>query len=195
MLKKYFIVFSIALASCSSGRNAFSKYDLEEGIVIYSVQYALQENPVEQKVYFTHFGATEYIDYLNKRQFKVFPILKQDDLQYVFVTDSMTVTSDRNFDFLFEKLIKKKGSALSNDDLVILKKSDTLAYGKKCELIEFKITSTGQKGKAALWKGIPLWANSEIEEGLYESLHLIELDLTSKIPVEKTKLMDYIDKE
>lgn len=123
------------------------------------------------------------------------PIFKKDSLEYVYVTDSMTVHTKRDFDFIHEKLVQNKKSNLFNKELVILKKSDTIISDKNCELIEFKLSYTGQKGKAALWNGIPIWINSTWEKGLYENVNLLNIDLTSEIPIEKTKIMDYVDTE
>lgn len=107
----------------------------------------------------------------------------------------MTITSERIPMTIFEKLILKKDSKLSNKNLIIKKETDTLIFNKSCALIEFDILETGQNGKAALWNGIPIWVNSKWEKGIYENISLIELDLTSEIPIEKTKIMDYVDTE
>ena len=107
----------------------------------------------------------------------------------------MTVSKERGFDFIYEKLVHNKTSNLFNEELVILSKSDTIINNKNCELIEFTLNHTEQKGKAALWKGIPIWVNSMWDKRLYENINLIHIDLTSEIPVEKTKIMDYVDTE
>ncbi len=183
------------LVSCSSSKDSFRKYGLEKGIITYSLKIPLKKNPIEQKVYFTNYGSSEYIEYVNNEDFPTFPIFKKDSLEYVYVTDSMTINKERSFDFIYEKLVGKEKSNLFNKDLIILNKADTIINDKNCELIVFKLKQTGQNGKAALWKGIPIWVNSKWEKGLYENINLISLDLKSEIPIEKTKIMDHVETE
>lgn len=179
----------------STSRTSFQKYDLEKGILTFSYDFPLMKSPIEKKIYFSNYGATEYFEFFNNENSSRLPILKIDNIEHIFIADSMVISKERGFDFIFEKLTKRKKSKLSNDDLDIIKISDTLIYNKDCKLIEFKIKSTKQKGKAALWKGIPIWINSKWEKGLHEDLTLIKIDLESDIPIEKTKVMDYIDME
>ena len=191
------IIISLILiqVSCTSSQDNFRKYDVEKGTITYSLKIPLKNNLIEQKVYFTNYGSSEYIEYVNNEDFPTFPIFKKDSLEYVYVTDSMTINKERGFDFIYEKLVGKEKSNLFNKDLIILNKSDTIIDDKNCELIDFKLKQTGQNGKAALWKGIPIWVNSKWEKGLYENINLISLDLKSEIPIEKTKIMDYVDTE
>ena len=191
------IIISLILiqVSCTSSKDNFRKYDVEKGTITYSLKIPLKNNLIEQKVYFTNYGSSEYIEYVNNEDFPTFPIFKKDSLEYVYVTDSMTINKERGFDFIYEKLVGKEKSNLFNKDLIILNKSDTIIDDKNCELIDFKLKQTGQNGKAALWKGIPIWVNSKWEKGLYENINLISLDLKSEIPIEKTKIMDYVDTE
>ncbi|MEM6802304.1 MAG: hypothetical protein AAF696_12925, partial [Bacteroidota bacterium] len=185
--------FLILMIPFTSSEKEFQKYELEKGIFTYSLHFPSTERSIQQKVYFSNYGAVEYFEFAKDENFPRTPILKIDHMEYVFTSDSMAVANDRGKDFIFEKLTKKKNSRLSNDGLSILKSTDTLILGKKCELITFNINSTGQKGKAALWKGIPLWVNSQWGKGIYENLTPIELDLSTDIPIEKRQLMDYID--
>ena len=142
-------------------------------------------------------GAYSVIDATRKsgKDFFAMPIFKKDSIEYIYLTDSITVNKERGFDFIYEKLVHRKTSKLFNKELIILSKSDTIINDKNCELIEFKLIYTGQTGKAALWNGIPIWINSMWEKGIYENVNLINIDLTSKIPIEKTKIMDYVDTE
>lgn len=188
------IIFLMFFYNCSSTKE-YRKYNVEKGIITYSLKHPLKSKPIEQRVYFTNYGSTEYIEFVNKEDFPNLPILKKDSLEYVFVTDTMTIKNTRGFDYIYEKLIKRNNSELSNKELSLAFKSDTLIQNKNCELFNFIINDTKQSGKVALWKGVPIWVNSELEKGIYENVELIELDLTSKIPIEKTKIMDYIDTE
>ena len=191
---KIIILISI-LIGCSSSKNEFRKYEIKKGIIKYSYKHPLKNNLIEQKVYFTNYGSTEFFEYVNEEDFPTFSILKKDSLEYTFVTDSMTITSERIPMTIFEKLIFQKDSKLVNKDLIVRKITDTVIFDKNCKLIEFEILKTGQNGKAALWNGIPVWVNSQWEKGLYENINLISLDLKSEIPIEKTKIMDYVDTE
>ena len=155
----------------------------------------MKNNLIEQKVYFSNYGSTEFFEFVNEEDFPTFPIFKKDSLEYTFVSDSMTIKSERAPMTIFEKLVLKRDSKLFDKNLLINKKTDTIIFDKKCKLIEFEILETGQNGKAALWKGIPVWVNSQWEKGLYENINLISLDLKSEIPIEKTKIMDYVDTE
>jgi hypothetical protein len=189
------ITLFIILTSCSSSKDNYRKYNIEKGIITYIIKSPLKDKFIEQKVYFTDYGSTEYIEFVNKEKFPTLPILKKDSLEYIFLTDSMTIKKERGFDFIYEKLIKKNKSKLSNKQLTITKESDTLIHNKKCELFKFRINNTGQKGKVALWQGIPIWINSEWEKGLSENAISVRLDFTSEIPIYKTKIMDYIETE
>lgn len=188
------IIF-ISLIGCSISKNNYKKYDIEKGVITYSLDYPNTDEVIEQKVYFTNYGSTEYIEILEKKGFPTMPILKKDSLEYVYVTDSMTMNKERGFDFIYEKLVYRKQSNLFNKELIVFNKLDTIINDKNCELIEFRLSYTGQKGKAALWNGIPIWVNSMWEKGVYENVNLISIDLTSEIPIEKTKIMDYVDNE
>lgn len=190
-----YLILLIIIASCSSYKSNYKKYDIEKGIITYSLEFPLKEKPIEKRIYFSNYGATEYFEYSNKDNRNLMPIIKIDSLEYTFLTDSLVLSSQRLPISIFEKLTKRKNSKLSNNNLKILKESDTLISNKKCKLIEFKILGTKQNGKAALWKGIPIWVKSQWEEGLYENLELIELDLNSVIPTHKKILMNYVDKD
>ncbi len=189
------IITLLILISCSSSKNNFGKYEIEKGTITYSLKTTMTSGSVEQKVYFTNYGSSEYIENVNKQDFPTFPIFKKDSIEYIYVSDSMAINNKRGMDFVYEKLVQKKESNLFNEDLIVTAKSDTIINAKHCKLIHFKLKSTGQKGKAALWKGIPIWVNSKWEKGLYENVTIIKLDLKSKIPVQKTKIMDYVDTE
>ena len=193
MLRFVKLIVLLLLIGCSVKKYNFQKYGIKKGVITYSLEYPLINQPVEQRVYFTDFGATEYIEISQNEE--VPRIIKIDNVEHVFVTDSMTVSKERGFDFIYEKLVKNRKSKLFNKELKILSKSDTIINEKKCELIGFEFHNTGQKGKAALWKGIPLWVNSVWEKGLYENLNLISIDLSSEIPIEKTRIMNYVDVE
>ena len=189
------LIIFICLIGCSVSKKNYKKYDIEKGIITYSLNYPLADEVIKQKIYFTNYGSTEYIESVKKSDSLIMPVFKKDSIEYVYVTDSMTINTNRGFDFIYEKLVQRKKSNLFNEELIILNKSDTIISDKNCELIEFKLSLTGQKGKAALWNGIPIWVNSIWEKGIYENVNLINIDLTSEIPIEKTKIMDYVDTE
>ena len=194
-MKIYLISILLLMFQIPTEENIFRKYDIEKGILKFALNHPLKVKTIEFRVYFTEYGATEYFEYINEEDFPTQSMLKKDSLQYLFVTDSMTVTTNRNFDYIIEKLIKRKDSKLTNDDLILLNRADTLIKNRKCELFDFKLGRTGQIGKAALWKGIPIWVNSQWEKGLVENIEIIEIDLSSDIPIEKTQIMDYVDVE
>lgn len=186
------ILVVVTLTSCVSTKKKHKKYAVKKGIITYALKYPLTTDLITQKVYFTNYGATEYIESHSTTNTPTFPILKKDSLEYVFVTDSIYIENERGTDFIFEKLTT---SQLPQNDLTLIKKSDTIIHHKKCNLFDFKFHKTNQKGKVALWKGIPLWVSSKLEEGLSENLTLIELDLKSEIPIEKTKVGNSINPE
>jgi len=187
------IILVVFIFGCSSDRINYQKYDISSGVLTYEVDFPFQKHPIKQRVYFSDYGATEYFEFVNKEEFPTLPILKKDSLEYVFVSDSIAIKNPRTFMHIFEKLTKKSDSYLSNDDLVILSSSDTIVDQRKCVKIDFKIPSTGQTGKAALYKGIPIWVDSTWQEGVHENLKLIDLNTDSTIPIKKTKLMEYVN--
>ncbi|CAL2101366.1 protein of unknown function [Tenacibaculum sp. 190130A14a] len=193
-MKKLIIAFFLISCSCSSVKNKYRKYDIEKGILTYSIHHYFKDS-ILQKIYFTNYGATEYIEPLRKDNSSILPILKNEKSEYIFVSDSMVISSNRGFDYIYEKLVTNTSSELFNNTLNITHKKDTVVNNKKCDFIHFQISKTGQSGKAILWKGIPIWVISQVEKGLFEKVNLISIDLESDIPMQKRKLMPYVDSE
>lgn len=182
-------------ASCENASEDFRKYDIESGIATYTYGVPSLVNPTNQRIYFSNYGATEYIEFEHMQGRPNFPILKIDSLEYTLVGDSMAITTPRTPTTIFEKLITRKNSKLRFEELTILNRSDTLIMNRPYELIDFEISPGGMKGQAALWKGIPLWASCQWESGLMETLMLTDLDVETAIPVAKRSLMPYMDVE
>lgn len=146
----YWILLSLLITGCTSDSDPFKKYEIEKGILTYSLAHPLIENPVEKRVYFSNFGATEYFEFVHEESFPTLPILKIDSFEYVFVTDSMAISTPRTPMSIFERLTYQIGLDTAKTDLEISTRSDTVFDGKPCQLLEFTIASTGQHGKAIL---------------------------------------------
>ncbi|MGD1848435.1 MAG: hypothetical protein ACFB10_23840 [Salibacteraceae bacterium] len=187
------VVVLLLLSGCHRAPGPYEKFEVKEAIAHYRLQHPLSTAPVEQKVYISNYGATEYFEFVNKREPPFFPTLKMDRMEHVFVTDSTTVSVTRGYDFLYENLVLNPNSKLYNWDLVVQSEADTNIQGYSCNLISFLIEPLKYPGKAALWKGIPLWGKVRWESGQVETLELIELDLDSAIPQEKTRLMEWVN--
>lgn len=188
-----FIIFSLVFFGCTHNKKTFAKYDLESGIMTYEWSNAFFKEAVIVKVYISEYGAIEYYEYSEVNGRNLFPILKKDSLEYVFVSDSIALLKQRGYDTVFEKLVFFENSMLYNQSLITEFISDTVVNEKKCKLVAFKISSTGQKGKAAIWMGVPIWVESELDVGFNEDIFLLEIDIDSEIPEERYKIMDYVE--
>ena len=182
------------LTSLNSKKGDFGKYSIESGFLTYEMTHFLSNERIEQNVYFTEYGANEYFEFTDKTNPRHFSILKQDSVQYLFLSDSMAIKDERTFDNIFEKCVFKKKSQLVLSDFEFQHVSDTIYMDRQCQVFEFELTSTAQKGTAIVWKNIPLRIESTVH-GLTENIVVTNIDANSNQPMEKTRLQDYVDYE
>lgn len=182
------------LTSLNSKKDDFRKYSIESGFLTYELTHILSNERIEQNVYFTDYGANEYFEFTDKTNPRHFSILKQDSVQYLFLSDSMAIKDERTFDNIFEKCVFNKKSQLALSDFEFQHVLDTIYMDRKCQVLEFELTSTTQKGRAIVWRNIPLRIESTVQ-GLTENIVVTNIDTSSNQPMEKTRLQDYVDYE
>ncbi len=192
MLRPQLLIL-LLLFGCSSAPDPYHKFEIEEAILTYRMNWTGQS--IEVKTYFSNYGATEYMEFLEPRPENLGDIFKIDSLEHLFVGDSMTVHSSRSYSFLFDSMVFLPESKLNNPHYCIASESDTLIQGYPCRLIHFYKDEFDIRGKVALWKNIPLWGVEFMDAPpkLWESMEMIELDLETEIPEEKKRLMEWVD--
>ena len=188
------LVSFFLITSFNSIQDDYRKYSIESGFLTYELTHFLSKEKIEQNVYFTNYGAFEYFEFTDKTNPRYLPVLKQDSVQYLFLSDSVAIKSDRTFDNIFEKCVFEKNSQLASSDFEFQHVSDITYMDRACQVFEFEFNSTAQKGTAIVWKNIPLSIESTVE-GQIEHIIVTNIDTNSNKPMEKTKLQDYVDYE
>ncbi|MGD1848432.1 MAG: hypothetical protein ACFB10_23825 [Salibacteraceae bacterium] len=144
----------------------------------------------DTKVYISNYGATEYFEFSNPQYTTLGNHLKIDGLEHAFTGDQKGTPLERSYNFIYDKAVFLPGSKLNYQDYTIEKESDTLIQNYPCRLVQFYDREKEMHGEVALWKNIPLWGALYSGETVWESMELIELDVKSDIPEEKTRLME-----
>tara|TARA_B100000780_G_scaffold279093_1_gene255500 strand:- start:4208 stop:4843 length:636 start_codon:yes stop_codon:yes gene_type:complete len=182
------------LTSLNFKKEDFRKYSIESGFLTYELTHFLSNERIEQNVYFTNYGANEYFEFTDKTNPRHFSILKQDSVQYLFLSDSMAIKHQRTSDNIFEDCVFDKNSQLYSRDFEFLLISDTVYLDRKCQVYKFEIDRIGQEGTAIVWNNIPLNIQSELQ-GMTYNVVVTMIDTNSNQPMRKTKLHDFVDYE
>lgn len=169
----------------------YKKYDIESGMIRYEMTNSLIGKKIKKLYYFTNYGATEYIEAIDEEKPRQVSILKQDDVEYLLLSDSLAIKNTRGYDDVFEKCVFRKESKLYISDFSYKKVSDTLYLSTKCEVFTFKIASIAHIGRAVVWKRIPLLIHSEVQ-GIEETIKVTAIDTATPIPTAKKKLASYV---
>lgn len=182
------LVVSTFICSCINKEevaSAYKKYDIPTGKIVYQLSNFMSEETMQQTVYFSDYGATEYME--NSMRQKTLRMLKQDSLQYILLPENMVIKTNRTFDNVAEKSVLEKNSKLFFEGMAFMKKKDTVFLGKKCELYIIKDEMANGLGKGIFYKKIPLYIEYTTD-GLPEKVKALRIEINIKIPDSLKKL-------